>query len=340
MSENFMEMSDEEFLNSATPESVEATPVEEDTSSEEEETTPVTEVEESKEEEQEVSAEPNSEEPNEEEQESSQEATVPEIDYKAQYEKVMAPFKANGKTIQLNNTDEVISLLQKGANYTHKMQELAPKRKLLKMLEANGLTSEQDLELLLEVRNKNPEAIKKFMKDNEINPLDIDTDGEIKYQAGNQLISDKQMQFDSVLEELQNADGGYDVIAELNKWDEHSKAKLWDNPEDMRFIYQQKKSGVYDLISDEIEHQRMLGNIPPSTSFYDAYMQVGNYLLRQQNERAKQPIATGLAPQKQTVNNAERIKATTPVKVAKASSPTLRNPWEMSDEEFMKLFNR
>lgn len=114
MSENFMEMSDEEFLNSATPESVEATPVEEDTSSEEEETTPVTEVEESKEEEQEVSAEPNSEEPNEEEQESSQEATVPEIDYKAQYEKVMAPFKANGKTIQLNNTDEVISLLQKG----------------------------------------------------------------------------------------------------------------------------------------------------------------------------------------------------------------------------------
>src|SRR5574344_1636015 len=46
-------------------------------------------------------------------------------DYKAFHDQVMAPFQANGKTIQLRSVDEAIQLMQQGANYTRKMQAIA-----------------------------------------------------------------------------------------------------------------------------------------------------------------------------------------------------------------------
>ena len=59
-------------------------------------------------------------------------------DYKAFHDKMMAPFVANGKTIQLQSVDEAIQLMQMGANYTRKMQSIAPHRKVLMMLEKMG----------------------------------------------------------------------------------------------------------------------------------------------------------------------------------------------------------
>lgn len=62
-----------------------------------------------------------------------------EPDYKSFYNTVMAPFKANGKEIKLQNAQEAIQLMQQGANYTRKMQSIAPYRKLISTLEDNGL---------------------------------------------------------------------------------------------------------------------------------------------------------------------------------------------------------
>ena len=66
--------------------------------------------------------------------EPKEESDNQEVDYKDFYDKVMAPIKANGHTIQLKNQEEVIKLIQQGANYTKKMQELAPYRKAALML--------------------------------------------------------------------------------------------------------------------------------------------------------------------------------------------------------------
>ncbi len=73
-----------------------------------------------------------------------------EIDYKGQYEKIMAPFKANGKEIKLDNPDDVVRLMQMGANYTQKMQALQPNLKLLKMLQNQGLLDEGKLNNLID----------------------------------------------------------------------------------------------------------------------------------------------------------------------------------------------
>ena len=54
----------------------------------------------------------------------TEETASPEtpVDYKALYEQVTAPFKANGKTISIQSVEEATQLMQMGANYTKKMQ--------------------------------------------------------------------------------------------------------------------------------------------------------------------------------------------------------------------------
>ena len=61
------------------------------------------------------------------------------------YNKIMAPFKANGKMIELRSPEEAVSLMQMGANYTRKMQELQPHRKTLLMLQDNNLLDAEKL---------------------------------------------------------------------------------------------------------------------------------------------------------------------------------------------------
>lgn len=52
--------------------------------------------------------------------------------------------------MQVNSVDEAIQLMQMGANYTRKMQELQPHRKTLLMLENNGLLDEGKLSFLID----------------------------------------------------------------------------------------------------------------------------------------------------------------------------------------------
>ena len=96
------------------------------------------------------------------------------VDYKAAYEKIMTPFKANGKLISLESPDEAVRLMQMGANYTKKLQALQPQLRMLRMLENNGLLDEQKLSYLIDLDKKNPSAITKLVKESGIDPIDID----------------------------------------------------------------------------------------------------------------------------------------------------------------------
>ena len=107
---------------------------------------------------------------------------VTEIDYKKEYERLTASFKANGKDISVANVDEAISLMQMGANYNKKMAALKPNLKLLKLLENNKLLDESKISYLIDLDKKNPEAITKLLKDSGIDPLDVDVNKESEYR--------------------------------------------------------------------------------------------------------------------------------------------------------------
>jgi len=269
------------------------------------------------------------------------------INYEEQYNRLMAPFKANGKMITLNSPDELIQLAQMGANYTRKMQDIQPHRKVLQMLQNNGLLDEGKLSFLIDLDKKDPEAIKKLIKDTGMDPLDIDTSVEPAYKEGNHRISDEDVAFTTALEDIKSTPNGIETIQVINQWDHASKDLLWKSPDLMAVIHSQRDNGIYDRIATEIDRRKTLGIIPATVPFIQAYRVVGDELNNQGkfNDLVKpipknnQPIATRVVTPKPTVTNGTKASAASTTRSVTTSAKQLVNPLAMSDEDFLKQMN-
>lgn len=281
------------------------------------------------------------------------ESTAP-VDYKAAYEKIMAPFKAAGKTVELQSPDEVIQLMQMGAHYTKKMQALQPNLKLLRMLENNELLDEGKLSYLIDISRKDPAAIQKLIREAGIDPMDIDTSVEPAYKPGDHRVSDNDMAFQATLEEVTSDPAGKEMIVSIHKtWDKASKDALWEDPKIMSALAEQKSLGIYDTISTEIERRKTLGQLRDEP-FLRAYETVGKELQAQgrltpqpttdpkpgvspgQTAPASRVVETRPAARK-TVSNSERAKAASPTKATPRKGPAADfNPLALSDEDFEK----
>lgn len=269
------------------------------------------------------------------------------INYEEQYNRLMAPFKANGKMITLNSPEELIQLAQMGANYTRKMQDIQPHRKVLQMLQNNGLLDEGKLSFLIDLDKKDPEAIKKLIKDTGMDPLDIDTSVEPAYKEGNHRISDEDVAFTTALEDIKSTPNGIETIQVINQWDHASKDLLWKSPDLMAVIHNQRDNGIYDRIATEIDRRKTLGIIPATVPFIQAYRVVGDELNNQGkfNDLVKpipknnQPIATRVVTPKPTVTNGTKASAASTTRSVTTSAKQLVNPLAMSDEDFLKQMN-
>lgn len=283
------------------------------------------------------------------------------VDYKAFYDRVMTPFKANGKQIELRNIDEAISLMQMGANYTRKMQDLAPHRKTLMMLENAQLLDPDRLSFLIDVNNGDQQAIQKLLKDKGVDPMSIDTSEESNYLGGNHKVSDAEANFRSALDDIQSQEGGKATLQTINDtWDQASKDVLWNEPQVMSAIHQQRANGIYERIEAEVNRQKTLGNVPADLPFIKAYKVVGdamdaagafNDLVTQtpvQKTPAtptasavtppakKDPVATRVVAPKSAAVNSDQASAAASTRSAPREAKPAMNPLAMSDEEFMK----
>ena len=87
--------------------------------------------------------------------------------------------------------------MQMGANYNKKMAALKPNLKLLKLLENNGLLSEEKLSFLIDLDKKNPDAITKLVKDSGLDPLEMDV-SKSDYKPNTYTVHDREVELDSV----------------------------------------------------------------------------------------------------------------------------------------------
>lgn len=276
------------------------------------------------------------------------------VDYKAFHDQVMAPFQANGKTIQLRSVQEAIQLMQQGANYTRKMQAIAPHRKVLMMLENNGLLDESKLSRLIDLEKKDPNAIRELVKEAGIDPLDIDVHGESTYTPGNHAVPDEAVAFQTTLDEVSSTPEGQETVRQVTaSWDPESKAELWKDPSILGTIHQQRISGVYDRVVAEIERQRTIGAIPANVSLLNAYRVIGERMTQAgafqdlvaaqqatQQPAVQHPVATRVASSaKPAVANSGKVSAAAPTRTATPRrAEAFINPLAMSDDEFMKQF--
>ena len=269
---------------------------------------------------------------------------------------VMKPFKANGKEITVKTPQEALRLMQMGAGYGRKLQELQPALKSLRMLEKNGLLDDAKLSYLIDLDQKNPDAIKKLIKESGIDPLELNTTDPVSYTPTVRTVSDNEMAFTTALRDLEGSDEGKATIKEINTtWDPTSKQLLFKSPELLSVIQIQRENGIYAQITAEIDRQKMLGQMPQNKPFIEAYKIAGDYLVSTNSLKAPTSTAAPAADKAQqekivvdtkvakpaaTVANDDKAKAaaTTKSSSARRAASTV-NPLAMSDEEFMKIGN-
>lgn len=280
-------------------------------------------------------------------------------DYKAAYDQIMQPFRANGREIKLNSPEEVIKLMQLGANYVKKMQAIQPNLKVLRMLENNQMLDEGKLGEMIDVMKGDKTAIAKFVKDRNIDPMDIDPETAVDYKPGNHKIADSEINFQSTIEDIGSSDAGQNLIIQIqHSWDKRSKEEVFKEPAHLRILEAHMRDGIYDQIAGEVEKQKALGHPEiASMPFIMAYERVGkalaqNGLLKVNQtpqtgqgqtvqDKAVQELGRGTAPNKKAVDNSEKAKAASPSAKSTKRASAEFNPLSGSDDEFLKsLANR
>lgn len=272
-----------------------------------------------------------------------------DIDYKTEYEKLLAPFKANGSEMQAKNGDDARSLMQMGANYNKNMAALKPQKKVLKLLEKNGLMDQEQLNYLIDLNNKNPEAITKLLKDSGMDPLDMveDVKKDSNYSPTQHTVSDTEIALESVLEDIR-ATPTYERTLNIitKEWDDTSCDALATSPDIIKTINGHVESGIFDKVTEAVTYERSLGRLTGVTDF-EAYKQMGDVLERAGSltEPTKETTKAAIVDKTETPSKAEvdriaRKKGAAPVKATKAAPTKQIDPLLMSDEEFAKLDNK
>jgi len=267
-----------------------------------------------------------------------------EFDYESAYKKVSEPFKANGVDMQVKDPNDMIKLMQMGANYQKKMAQMKPNLKMIKMLENNGLLDEAKLSNLIDISKKDPKAVAKLIKESGIDPLDIDTDASVDYQPTDHSVGDKEYNLDRVLDEIKDTKTFSKTIDVLTKqWDDNSKTTISDNPDMISIINDHMANGVYDKVNALMQQEKTLGKLN-GISDLEAYQQVANYMFKEgllisgnDNKTSASKVSSETDKSQANAERDKKRKAVAPVKqTTTKKAPAEKDFLGLSDEEFMK----
>lgn len=253
--------------------------------------------------------------------------------------KIFEPFKANGVEMQVKNVDEARTLMQMGANYHKKMATIKPHLKRVQTLEQNKI-SDDDLNLLIDIKKGDRGAIKKLLADQKVDPIDLDFDDALEYKAKDYTVSDTQFELNNVIEELKESKS-FDRTIEVvgNQWDAASRNTIAENPELLRGIHDQIANGDFDVIIAEVAREKALGRL---TGVSDLEAYVTTYGKMSQNTPAPAP-APKASTNRPDPRAAKKEKAKRSAGISRggrgntnvADVPDISR---MSDDDFEKFF--
>lgn len=260
--------------------------------------------------------------------------------YKEFYEKVLAPFKANGSTIQLKSADEVISLMQMGMDYTRKTQDISRYKKPLLMLERANLLNEDHISFFIDLMSGNQEAVRKLLKDHNIDAFSLPSDDEeINYNAGTHKVTDEQVALTEVFNEVASKENGTAFLMELRGWDEWTKEQIYAAPDIVKSLFYQKQVGVFDQVVTEVNRLKSIGYIPFDAPFIKAYNYVAGQMVKAKNQNMGSPSTSRrTAITSNRFSNSHRARSAGITRTSPRTTDKYVNPLSMSDEEFTKRF--
>ncbi len=276
-------------------------------------------------------------------------------DYRKAYKDLLQPLWARGHNFTPRNIEEVKTLMSQGIDYLYKTQQLAQHRKQIELLQREGISND-DLTFLIDLKKKDPEAIKKFFADGQLNPYDIDVSDAPNYQPKTQMIDDATLNLRDSVSNLMNMPDGRECYNELvHTLDKASQDYFLKEPELLQTFYQHQhitvgnNKSLYTIIKEEIDHEKALGRLPQNMPFLEAYRTVGDNLLRQSGQAAQPSNQVNSystapevhqrlgSPKRANFNNRIRSAGVSP-KTKSSRSTTQMNPFDMPDDEFLRQF--
>lgn len=290
-------------------------------------------------------------------EEANEEATPDESVYKDVYDRLFnQPVKANGKNLKLTNVDDVIRLVQMGANYNLKMAGIKEQIPYLKMLERNDLLDEGKLSYLIDLHEGKQGAIARLLKEHNVDLYDFDTDTEKAYVPQNRSVSMQEIQIEDAIKEISTSDKFLDTMKIIQEvWDEPSRDVVREDPEKIKILNEHIETGIYAAVSTEVERMQLLGHIPDNVPAIQVYETVGQMMYEKGLLNGLTPADS--APKHQEVSSTseesymnqekrqqeealkrKRRAATATTAKSTVSKPTKAiSPLSLSDEEFAKL---
>ena len=261
------------------------------------------------------------------------------VDYKTFYEQVTSDYKANGRVMPgLKNPEDFKTALAMASNYALKTTALKPHLGRIKTLEKAGVTDDE-LNEMLEFRNRNPEVIKKALKDAGIDPLDIDPEAPVSYTPKNYIVSQTEVAFDEVISTIKDTPEfalTSKVVTEV--WDEASKQAMLDNPNLIKGLNEEIQMGRFDTIQGIIEQRKMLGRTN-GMSDLAMYQEIAT-AMDQANISTKPEVTPKTPVQKVQDPAVNEQKKKAGISTKKTSTAVKKyDPTKLSDEEFMKLLD-
>ena len=248
-------------------------------------------------------------------------ATTPDTLYK---------IKANGKEFEMT-LDELKQTASKGMDYLKKTTALKPYRTMIAAMEENKVSPE-DINLLIDLKKGNKEAIAKLIKENEVDVYDLPEANDYKPQEYRQ--SETALEMKEVLSTI-SKDAEFSRTSEIYAaFDDQTKAFLNEDPSRIVGLHNDVKTGVFDKVLPLAEKKAMIDGY--NAPFLQYYLQAGQEILNANNR----PIQT---EQKQYVppeNRANKIAAGLPSSRADKKSVIDYLDEEISDEDYKEWYSR
>lgn len=159
-------------------------------------------------------------------------------------------FKANGREYEFTD-DEIREqfprIFGQAMDYTKKMQALKPWRKTIDAIEGAQL-SHDDVNLMIDVLKGDKDAVAAVLKRTGIDALEIDVERS-RYVPKDYGRDDKALAVKDVIDEI-SGDAEYSTTYRiLNKeWDDDSFREMTNDPDLIRLLHIDVKSGMYDRV--------------------------------------------------------------------------------------------
>lgn len=201
-------------------------------------------------------------------------------------------FKANGQEFSFSE-EEIMknfpSVFGQAMDYTKKMQAIKPWRKTIDALESANI-GQEDLNLAIEVLKGTPEAIGEVLKRHKIDPYDLqqNTENQPDYVAPDHGRDANHLAVRDVLVDLQS-DPDFAItrgVLDKGGWDDTSWEFLTEDPERIRLLHQDVKSGLFQQSMGEMQKLRALdrGRKPD----YQYYLEAAKTVIQQTQAAALQ----------------------------------------------------